>query len=426
MKRSLRSRTLLCVALVATIVSTAACGSDDEGGSAPTDPPADSAAPSESSASPDGNADPIRIGASVAKTGGQTFFGGPAMIAAQAAIADINAAGGVNGRPLELIWEDSQTDFAKSAEAAEKVIDQGAEVMLVDCDFDFGLPAAQVAQDNGIVAMNLCAGAPAAGDPSLLPLGFSMGSATNVEASVIAAYGYQELGFRKAYLLRDNSIEYSKSLCNYFEDAWTALGGEIVGVDEFNNSDTAVQGQVSNMLAAQDDYDVMTICSYAPGLVTAVRQIRASGIETPMLGSLVWDGAYWLGEGGAGELSNAYFPAFGSIWGDDPRPKVNELTAAAADEMGDTPFTSFLIPGYSAIEAIAKGIEIAGTTEGAALTAALESFSAEELLVGPVTYSSDVHTRMLGLTDFAILAIEGGVPSFVTMYQAPEEIIPEP
>jgi len=421
------------MALAATM-AVSACGSDDGDDTSSADT-TEAAAPSESvdatdpagsTATGGGDTDPIVIGASVAKTGGQTFFGGPAMIAAQAAIVDINAAGGVNGRQLELVWEDSQTDFAKSAEAAEKVIDQGADVMLVDCDFDFGLPAAQVAQDNGILAMNLCAGAPAAGDPALLPLGFSMGTATNVEASVIAAYGYQELGFRKAYLLRDNSIEYSKGVCNYFEDAWTALGGEIVGVDEFNNPDTSVQGQVSNMLAADGEYDVIMLCSYAPGLVTAVRQIRAAGIETPLLGSLVWDGDYWLGEGGAGDLSNAYFPAFGSIWGDDPRAKVNELTAAAADEMGDTPFTSFLIPGYSAVEAIARAIEITGSTDGAALVSAMETFDAEEFLVGPVTYTSEVHTRMRGQVDFAILKIDAGVPSFVTMYQAPEEIIPEP
>jgi len=369
--------------------------------------------------------DPIIIGASVAKTGSQTFYGGPAMIAAQEAINDINAAGGVLGRPLELIWEDSQTDFAKSAEAAESVIDQGAEVLLVDCDFDYGLPAAQVAQEHGIVAMNLCAGAPSAGDPALLPLGFSMGVATNVEAATIADYAYNVLGFRSAFLLRDNSITYSKSVCDYFEAAWTALGGDVVGVEEFHNQDTSIQSQITRLSEAEGSYDVINVCSYAPGLSTAVRQIRAAGIETPLVGSVTWDGDFWLGDGGAGDLSDAYFPAYGSLYGDDPRPRVNELVATAADQMGGVPFTSFLLPGYSAVEALAIGIENAGTTDGEALTAALEAFDEVELLVGPVTFSADVHTRRIGRPTLAIMSITDGVPGFVELYQAPE-VVPEP
>lgn len=364
----------------------------------------------------------IIIGASVAKTGSQTFYGGPAMVAAKAAISDINARGGVNGRQIKLVWEDSQTDFAKSAEAAQKVISQGASVMLVDCDFDYGLPAAQVAQDKGIVAMNLCAGSPRAGDPKVLSLGFSMGVATNVEAAAMASYAHDKLGYKRAYLLRDNSIEYSKSVCDYFSKAFKTAGGQIAGVDEFNNKDTSVQGQVSRLTAAKGQYDVINICSYAPGLTTAVRQIRAAGIDTPLVGSVTWDGDYWLGSKGAGELSNAYFPAYGSIWGDDPRSKVNDVVKQVKQQMGDTPFTSFLMPGYSAIEALAKGIEKAGTTDGKALKSALESLKNEPLLVGPVTYSPDVHTRMVGTPTLAIMKIDKGKPSFVELYPAPANI----
>jgi branched-chain amino acid transport system substrate-binding protein len=297
--------------------------------------------------------------------------------------------------------------------------------MLVDCDYDYGLPAAQVAQENGMVAMNLCAGAPAAGDPSLLPLGFSMGVATNLEAATMADYAFNELGFTKGFLLRDTSITYSKSVCDYFAEAFEMAGGEIVGTEEFNNSDTSIQSQVSALTSAEGEYDFINICSYAPGLSTAIRQIRSAGIDTPVVGSVTWDGDYWLGDGGAGDLSDAYFPAYGSIWGDDPRPEVNEVVAAVKEQMGDIPFTSFLLPGYSSIEALAMAIEQAGTTEGQALTAALEGFTNVELLVGPVTYTAEQHTRMLGSPTLAIMKIDGGVPSFVELYPAPAEI-PEP
>lgn len=361
------------------------------------------------------------IGASVAKTGAQTFYGGPAMISVKEAIKDLNAKGGVDGKKIKLIWEDSQTDFAKSAAAAEKVIDQGAQVLLVDCDFDYGLPAAQVGQEHGIVAMNLCAGSPRAGDPEVLPQGFSMGIATNVEAAAIADYAYNTLGYRNVYQLRDNSIEYSKSVCTYFADAWKALGGKITGEDGFNNSDTSLQSQVSKLRNAQGSYDAINLCTYNPGLTTAVRQIRASGIDSPLLGSFTWDGDSWLGDKGAGSVSNVYFPAYASLYGDDPRPEVNELIAVVKQNLGSVPFTSFTIPGYSAVEALVKGVEMAGTTNAEKLVAAMETFDNEKFLVGPVTFNEESHIRMQGQNDVAIMQVDQGKPSFVKMV-APEQI----
>jgi branched-chain amino acid transport system substrate-binding protein len=364
------------------------------------------------------------IGASVAKTGGQTFYGGPAMISVKEAIKDINAKGGIDGKKLKLVWEDSQTDFAKSAAAAEKVIGEGAQVVLVDCDFDYGLPAAQVAQKHGIVAMNLCAGSPRAGDPKVLRDAFSMGIATNVEAAAIADYAYNTLGYRKVYQLRDNSIEYSKSVCTYFADAWKKLGGQVVDQDGFNNSDTSLQSQVSKLRDAKGSYDAINLCTYNPGLTTAVRQIRSAGIDSPLLGSFTWDGDSWLGSKGAGDVSNVFFPAYASLYGDDPRPAVNDLIKVVKQNLGSVPFTSFTIPGYSAIEALVKGVEMAGTTNANKLVAAMETFKDEPFLVGPVTYTKDEHIRMEGKNDVAIMKIDGGKPSFVQMVQPAE--IPAP
>ncbi|MCW2813569.1 MAG: putative branched-chain amino acid transporter, periplasmic binding protein [Nocardioides sp.] len=393
---------------LAPLLMIAACGSDSGG--------------SKSEGTNLDELDEFVIGASVAKTGGQTFYGGPAMISVQEAIDAINADGGVDGKQIRLIWEDSQTDFAQSAAAAEKVIDQGAQALLVDCDFDYGLPAAQVAQERGVVAMNLCAGSPRAGDPKILPGGFSMGIATNVESAAIAEYAYNTLGYEKVYQLRDNSIEYSKSVCGYFAEAFEALGGEIVGEDGFNNSDSSLQSQVSSLRDAEGDYDAINLCTYNPGLTTAVRQIRSGGIDAPLLGSFTWDGDSWLGD--AGTLSDVYFPAYASLYGDDPRPAVNDLVQTVKEKMGSVPFTSFTIPGYSAIEALVKGVEIAGTTNADEVVAAMETFDNEKFLVGPVTFNKDQHIRMVGDNDVAIIKVDQGKPSFVDLVSPAE--VPAP
>jgi branched-chain amino acid transport system substrate-binding protein len=358
----------------------------------------------------------ITIGAAVAKTGSQVFYGGPAMIAAEQAIKDINAKGGVLGKKLRLVWVDSQSTLAGSAQAAEQVIAKGAQVLLVDCDANYGLPATQIAQKHGLVAMNLCAGAPSAGNAKEHPLGFSMGVGTNLEAAAMAGYAYSKLDLKSVYLLQDTSIAYSSTLCNYFDEAWKHLGGTVAGESTFSNSDPSIQAQVSAMLAAQSNYQAIEICSYAPGLETAVREIRAAGITVPLLGSVTWDGTYWLGSSGAGALSNGYYPAFGSIFGDDPNPLVNTVVAAVAHKMGSTPFTSFLLPGYASIQAIVAGIKAAGTTNGKKLAAAMSKFHNLPTIVGPVTYSSKEHIRMLGKVDLRIMQITSGQEKFLQEY----------
>ena len=358
----------------------------------------------------------IIIGAAVAKTGSQVFYGGPAMIAAQKAIVDINAKGGVLGKKLKLVWVDSQSTFTGSAQAAEQVIAKGAQVLLVDCDADYGLPATQIAQKHGLVAMNLCAGAPSAGNAKVLPLGFSMGVGTNLEAAAMAGYAYSHLHYKSVYLLQDTSIAYSTTLCNYFAEAWKHLGGTVAGESTFSNSDTSIQSQVSSMLAAQSNYQAIEVCSYAPGLETAVREIRAAGINVPLLGSVTWDGTYWLGSSGAGALSNGYYVAYGSIFGDDPSPQVNAVVSAVKAKMGSAPFTSFLLPGYASIQAIVAGIKAAGTTNGKKLAAAMSKFHNLPTIVGPVTYSSTEHSRMLGKVDLRIMQITNGQEKYLQEY----------
>jgi branched-chain amino acid transport system substrate-binding protein len=338
------------------------------------------------------------------------------MVAAQVAIADINAKGGAMGKKLKLIWADSQSTFAGSAQAAEQVIGQGAQVMLVDCDADYGLPATQIAQKDGIAAMNLCAGGPSAGNPKVLPLGFSMGVATNVEAAAMAGYAYDNLHYKRVYLLQDTSIQYSKSVCSYFQEAWQHLGGTIAGELTFTNSDTSIQSQVSALLNAKGSYDAIDVCSYAPGLTTAVREIRAAGISAPLLGSVTWDGSYWLGSSGAGQLSNAYYPAYGSLYGDDPSSQVNALVKNVKNKMGSVPFTSFALPGYASVQALADGIEKAGTTNGKELVAAMQTFTNVPMIVGPVTYTPQEHIRMEGKVQLAMMKIVDGKQQFVQEY----------
>src|SRR5919202_537299 len=79
---------------------------------------------------------PIVIGAAIDLTKGMAPFDAPALTAAQIQIKRINAAGGVNGRPLQLKFINDQLDPAKTKQAAARLIGQKVDIGWVTCDVD--------------------------------------------------------------------------------------------------------------------------------------------------------------------------------------------------------------------------------------------------------------------------------------------------
>ena len=93
---------------------------------------------------------PIVVGAAVAKSGIMSQFDEPVVQGAQVAIAEVNKAGGVDGRKLKLVVADHKSDLNLVQQSALDVIDKGAKVVITTHDFDFGSPAAQVANSQGL------------------------------------------------------------------------------------------------------------------------------------------------------------------------------------------------------------------------------------------------------------------------------------
>ena len=88
----------------------------------------------------------IVVGFATAETGFMQGYDKPAQDAAMIRIAEINAAGGLLGKQIEVVNADTKTDRAEGAKAGLAVIDEGADMVVVSCDSDFGSPAARAAE----------------------------------------------------------------------------------------------------------------------------------------------------------------------------------------------------------------------------------------------------------------------------------------
>ncbi len=363
--------------------------------------------------------DDIVVGMAIAKSGWLQAYDDPAVTAAKIRIKEINDAGGLLGKQIKVVEADTKTDRAQGAKAGLQVLDDGAEMMIVSCDYDMGAPAALTAESAGVNSFFLCAEDIKAGVQGVGPLSFSPSVLAAVQGAAVSEWAYNEKAAKTAYVLLDTNLEYNKGVCTGFDWMWSKLdGAEVLGRDTFKNNDTSIASQITRIKALPTEPDVIMLCSFIPGAASAVRQIRAAGIEAPILNGSAVDGSYWLDT--VPNLSNFFVPVMASIYGDDHRPEVNAFIDDYVEFAGAPPASTYAFPGYVLIDIWAKAVERAGTTEGAAVTAELEKMDGEATPFGPRTFTSELHHQNQGT--FQIIEIAEGKPKWVAEWAVTDPI----
>jgi branched-chain amino acid transport system substrate-binding protein len=364
------------------------------------------------------DAKPIIIGAAIAQTGVIAPYDTDPARAAEMAIKKINADGGVLGRPLKMIYSDTKSDIAQGAVAAQDVLDQGAEIVIVTGDFDFGGAAARAANAQGKIAIAPFAADPKFGVEGIGPYAFTFSTASNTVGTVLAEFATSK-GWKHAYALTQTNIQYDLSVSKTFQERFKELNGDasLIGTDTFSMDDASLATNITRIKALNPQPDVILLSSFTPAGPGAIRQLRTAGITVPILSGEDMDGDYWLQS--VPNLSNFYYAAMGSIFGDDPRPAVNTFIADFKTAYGNHPATAHTLTGYSAIEAIKVAAERAKSIDSDKIKAEFEAFRNEPLLVGPTSFDAKTHINFM--RPMAIMQVQDGKHSFVEMH-TPEKI----
>jgi branched-chain amino acid transport system substrate-binding protein len=311
---------------------------------------------------------------------------------AKLAVAEINAAGGVLGQPIEVVEFDNKSEPPLGADGAVDVIGKGAKAILFPSDFDFGAPGAYVAQQKDVIAFS-GASDPKFGVQGVGPLAYSTSNASQAQGGLMAEWAFKQKGWKTAYVLLDNTIAYTKSLCASFATRWTELAGKdgLLGQDTFLNNDPSITAQVTRITGLSKKPDLIFFCSYAPGGPSAIRQLRAAGVTAAIATGESLDGDYWIGS--VPDLSNFYVVSYGSKYGDDPDANVNGFFKRFEAKYGKKADVSYGLRGYSAVQAWAEAANKAGSLAGAKVAAVLDTFDKTPLVIGPTTYTSKLHIQ---------------------------------
>ena len=180
--------------------------------------------------------DKIVVGFATAASGFMQAYDKPAQDAAMIRIDEINKAGGLLGKQIEVVAADTKTDRAEGAKAGLEVIDKGADLVVVSCDYDFGAPAALAAESAGKVSFFLCAESVKAGIQGVGPHSFSASVLAAVQGATMAEWAYTKKNARNFYRLLDTWTEYNKGICDGFDYMLPKLeGASLVGEDTFKN-----------------------------------------------------------------------------------------------------------------------------------------------------------------------------------------------
>ena len=268
-----------------------------------------------------------------------------------------------------------------------------------------------MAQTQGVVAFS-GASDPKFGVQGIGPLAYSDSNAAQAQGAMVAEWAYNQKKWRTAYVLLDNTISYTKSLCGSFADRWKALAGDagLLGQDTFLNGDPSIASQRTRILGLPSKPDMVLLCSYAPGGPSAIRQLRTAGVDAPIVTGESMDGDYWIGS--VPDLSNFYVLDFGSVYGDDSDPAVNAFFDRFKARYGERSDTSYSLRGYAAIQSFARAATRAGSVDGDKVAAALDTFKDEPLAIGPTTYTGELHIQTT--RPMAVMEADKGKFHFVT------------
>ena len=325
----------------------------------------------------------IRIGSMFELTGAAAEYGISMNDAVKMAVAEINDAGGVDGKTIEIIERDIASDEAQASQAALSLVaDENVSTIIgpaLTGTFQAAIPAANQYEVPII--------SPSATDDVVLqddngnvhPYAFRTSFTNSFQGGALAQFANENLNASKAVVFGDNSSDYAQGLTQTFQDAFV---GEIVAIENFTSDQTDFSATLTNI--ANMNFDVLYLPGYYEQAGPIVKQAREMGIDQPIIGPDGLGNTRMVDLAGTENMNDVYYTSHFVVESDDPA--VQEFVQNYKDFTGNDPdmFTGL---AYDAVYITKEAIERAGSTDPVAVNAEIEKTENFAGITG--TYSFD-------------------------------------
>ena len=361
----------------------------------------------------DSEAGPIKIGYAAAVTGELAAYDSPSGV--QCAIDRVNDAGGVLGRQLELVVKDMASDPVQAGTVGQELLDEGVALILGPPTDDTALPIAQVAAGSNVAVLAVTATQPAltqAADNA-----FMTAYGDNQSGAVAAEVAY-ESGLRSAWLMLTRDIgSYGIVTPNAFADAFTRLGGAVVGEGNWSYGVNEFGSQVNEIVGSSPAPDVVFFAGPVPDNAAFIRQLRAAGSDAVVYGTDGFDDPAFL-EVGQADIEGTTFSTLGF-------PEAGSALLEFFDDCearGHDVRNVFTGMGGDAVAVVVAALESAGSAEPADVMEALRGLDeVQGVVTDSITYKGVGGTP---LRNIAVVTVQDG--EFTLVEWRRPAFIPEP
>lgn len=309
------------------------------------------------------SSDTIKIGGVAPLSGSVAVYGVECKNGIDLAIEEINAAGGISGKKLEFVCEDDEGSPDKTVNAFKKLITKdGVKYVIGSLTSGCTQAITTLAQASKVIQI-----APAATAPAITDAGNYIFRACFIDpfqGTVGGKFAAENLNARRAAVLYDGGNDYSVGLSENFQASFKANGGDIVALESYSTGDKDFNAQLTKIKNANPD--LVYLPDYYGTVALIAKQLRAQGINTPIVGADGWDG---LSANAGEEVLNGYYSNHYAA--DSTEPVVQNFVKAFSAKYNKLP-NSFAVLGYDSVYILKDAIERAGTLDVEKVRDALE------------------------------------------------------
>ena len=330
-----------------------------------------------------GSGNTILVGEYGSMTGSEAAFGESTHDGIMLAVDEINKAGGINGKQIEIVGpEDTESNNQKAEIAVKRLIEKNVVAVLGEVASSRSRAGAAVCQKEEVPMIS-----PSSTNPTVTEVGdyiFRVCFIDPFQGGVIAKFAKDSLKANTAAVFYDQGQTYSVGIKDEFTKAFTAKGGRVVGEAAYAAGDKDFKAQLTKLKSFNPD--VIIVAGYYTEGGAISKQARDLGITQPLIGGDGWSDAKFHEYAGS-NISNVFFSDHASV--ESPAPAIQKYVAAyKAKYTGKEP-NSLGALGYDAMMVLADAMKRAKSLDGPDLRDAIAATKGFQGATGEITLNAN-------------------------------------
>lgn len=350
------------------------------------------------------NGDTIKIGINIELSGAYVDYGTQEKNGAELAVKLINEQGGINGKQVELVVYDNQSDATKAVELQTKLVTEDQVLAVVGpavSSLDKAVAPISAEYEVPVVFSSGTADGVVNDGTKAIPYAYRICFGDAFQGVTMANFVYENLNMKKAAIIKDTN-DYGQGTSSNFKTQFEKNGGVIVKEESFTTGDSDFNAILTNIKNA-GDFDVIYAAGYYAEVGKIIAQAKSLGIDAVIVGPDGFEAPELVGIAGAQNLTNVYYTNHYSSLAQDESLQtfIEQYEANFNVDPG-----AFSALGYDAAMLIMDAISKTEDLTGANVNNTIESTKGFNGITGII----DIDDMHEAIKSSYVICLEDGVP----------------